>query len=832
MAITGCSTVPQKKSWGLTKVLAFAVFEWILILLLYVDAIFSCLVTRFARYCDLNTPCLLCSRLDHILGNEKPGFYRDLLCTSHKLEISSLVFCHCHSKLVDVQQMCESCVASFANVGNPIAETFKLLVGKLGTEPHKFVSSGEIHCSCCNRPCMSTGYGFVALELDLPLKGSIPHSDLGKETVRSSSSVCAFQRKQQGDDFLSCVGYTELRGTSDTESNISLSDNGEGSALVLAIDDTKDNFQDKYGNLERHNITSTGDLFSWKPIDASSFEPEALLLDSGVQASVIETNVGTLTESDVATYHGLDEHTWQQDKLKTDQTLRVEPICPAPQSCSAAEATIEVLRESNGSENVELAQMYTDETEICRAVNGPTKTGEMTTGTSFQTSQSLELADAYKLAISNGPITMDNSTGASFHRVQNLELLDAYKLAISNSGRQLSGLLSRQWSGTDSTRVNEFEDLKYLLSQLSSSSRVSTTNDDLRAFDVSGSSCLQSQILQKRHTLERNESSFESLDGSIISDIEGESLVDRLKRQVEHDRKSLCSLYKELEEERNASAVAVSQSMAMITRLQEEKAAFQLEALQYLRMVEEQSEYDMETLEKSNSLLAEKEREVHDLEEELSFYRKKFPNGSMFEIIASFPRSSDTDRELLHDNIRGLEPTVATTNVSAVQNPLSAFEDERVYISQCLKKFEEKLKLFSNNGVCLDLPNGEYHGNERDEASDSNKLDCMNFVKSSTEEEYGGGLSVRDVAISSFQSDASNSYGFGELNRENNLVALTNEVSDMNVRLEALEADRIFFDRIMNSLQKGDEGLQFLHEVIHHLRELRRTATSRGPAVA
>ena len=45
------------------------------------------------------------------------------------------------------------------------------------------------------------------------------------------------------------------------------------------------------------------------------------------------------------------------------------------------------------------------------------------------------------------------------------------------------------------------------------------------------------------------------------------------------------SLQKEVEEERNASGVATNEAMSMITRLQEEKAALQMEALQYLRMM-------------------------------------------------------------------------------------------------------------------------------------------------------------------------------------------------------------------------------------------------------
>ena len=49
---------------------------------------------------------------------------------------------------------------------------------------------------------------------------------------------------------------------------------------------------------------------------------------------------------------------------------------------------------------------------------------------------------------------------------------------------------------------------------------------------------LDGSALQKRISLERNESGL-SLDGSIVSEMEGESMVDRLKRQIDHDRKHM-----------------------------------------------------------------------------------------------------------------------------------------------------------------------------------------------------------------------------------------------------------------------------------------------------
>jgi hypothetical protein len=214
------------------------------------------------------------------------------------------------------------------------------------------------------------------------------------------------------------------------------------------------------------------------------------------------------------------------------------------------------------------------------------------------------------------------------------------------------------------------------------------------------------------------------LDESIVSEIEGESAVDRLKRQVEHDKKLLSALYKELEEERNASTIAVNQAMAMITRIQEEKATLHMEALQSLRMMEEQAEYDMEALQKTNDLLTEKEKEVQDLEEELEFYRSKFPNEAIFETPisdrkATGTRADHSEAGCIEDSastsknsveekqVEGTNTSLADKNIITVNSSLLDFEDEKSYITQSLKKLKRKLHLFSNNGLSLELINSE-----------------------------------------------------------------------------------------------------------------------------
>ncbi|RZB81660.1 Myosin-binding protein 1 [Glycine soja] len=151
--------------------------------------------------------------------------------------------------------------------------------------------------------------------------------------------------------------------------------------------------------------------------------------------------------------------------------------------------------------------------------------------------------------------------------------------------------------------------------------------------NAEASSLNKVQIFRKSSSVE---SGLDSLDESNISEIQRESNDDRLRRRIEYYKKCNDSLQKEVEEERNASAVATNEAMSIITRLQEEKAALEMEALQYFRMMEKQAEYDNDELEKVNGLLTEKEKEIQDLEAELEFYRSNMTssNGSLEDHLA------------------------------------------------------------------------------------------------------------------------------------------------------------------------------------------------------
>ena len=96
-----------------------------------------------------------------------------------------------------------------------------------------------------------------------------------------------------------------------------------------------------------------------------------------------------------------------------------------------------------------------------------------------------------------------------------------------------------------------------------------------------------------------------------------------LYEALQSERETLALLYNELEQERNCAATAASEALAMIFRLQEEKAAVQLEARQFQRMVLEKAMHDQEAIDALNELLVRREEEKLGLEEEIRVCRER-----------------------------------------------------------------------------------------------------------------------------------------------------------------------------------------------------------------
>lgn len=857
------SSESQKHRRSFRTVLASALLEWVLIVMLLVYGLCGYVITRFARYCELSLPCLLCSRIDHILGREKVGFYWDMICGNHKLEISSLVYCHFHEKLVDVRGMCESCLFSFATKGKSNAETYRLLVGKLGGEDlsgfdddpvindNKAKGVNMKHCCCCNELWTSRRHaqtllqtksiGFDDTELDLPLSREISQDriDLKKE-VKSLEPSADIGRKTE--DFLDQFGYTELKVTSDTESDIQMSD-VEDTRPLISNDPLRDIILD---STPRKPSVSEDDSDCDKPtdVDMLSLQPSETL--HVVQSDIIDLHDNPSVVPASAIGHGLEELDWQQTDNNLSPSASTDPrpfdkVLESPNYENVSiNSSVDGSKIEDGivKDKVDVKDSQDLDVKEAGVVQTLVETGKLQDMESLQTTTDL-----------NSSKTRTEHKDAALLKLNHLDLGDAYKLAISSKGRQMSGKLVEQLAGKESPRVSA--DLKLLLSQFSRGSeslfndalspRVSRNLDEFKAYDSSTS--IGMKLLQKRLSLERNdsrtsldrnESGLESLDFSTVSEIEGESELDRMRRQLEHDRKLLIALLKELEEERNASEIAANETMAMITRLQEEKAALQMEASHDLRMMEEQAEYDMEALDKLNDLVTEKEKEILELEAELEYYRSKYPNESLENVGESASNACVSDSEKTRGGPNNSN-VFAENSKSNLQDQLLIIEDERKYISECLINLEKKLSTFCCNRAFSEFTKGD-QPEEQGKDSYTSKLPEEDQAKSEKVENSGilekvgfipsGSHRTPVRRVNSFKKSKSAGAEQGALIlKEADIVALVNEVSSLSERLQELEADRSFIERSINTLKNGEEGL--IQEIASHLRELRKIGIRR-----
>ncbi|KAL9665262.1 hypothetical protein QQ045_020677 [Rhodiola kirilowii] len=365
--------------------------------------------------------------------------------------------------------------------------------------------------------------------------------------------------------------------------------------------------------------------------------------------------------------------------------------------------------------------------------------------------------------------------------------------------------------------------------------------------------------------LEKKESATEeSLDGSIISDHdcgEGILTVDKLRTALRIERKALHALYAELEEERNASAVAASQTMAMINRLQEEKASVQMEALQYQRMMEEQSEYDQEALQLLNELMIKKEKEKQELKKELEIYRKmaiynektdrlmmpnrkeeSFRSGSSSVSSSNDENSDGVSVDLKHNmkNMKEFEGkeengthNTPLDDVLNVEESLSHFEEERLSILEQLKVLEEKLSTLDDGFSCNPdyssnmngIENG-FHNNMKGDHHQERRIMVpkakmlLPLFDATVEVEgnkYGGMIGNENVHDFASYPHSSSSNSEPEIKN----ISIEEEVDHVYERLQALEADREFLRHCFSSLKKGDKGLELLQEILQHLRNLR-----------
>lgn len=235
----------------------YAVLEWLLIIMLFVDGFLAFAANEFAKFFEMRVPCLLCTRIDHVLVRRSPDFYyNDSVCEAHKKEVSSLAYCHVHKKLSDIRKMCEGCLLSFATEKESDCDTYKSLVGILHKDLECFVQddsgvhlalpsgkkdervevkkSGNQRCTCCGEP--------------LKTKPS-SHSKNGPKSRRSTSPISQAPAPSPRGPFVTLrnedapnlmlphIRYTELKFNPDAGSDVP----GHDASLNALLPDNQGN---------------------------------------------------------------------------------------------------------------------------------------------------------------------------------------------------------------------------------------------------------------------------------------------------------------------------------------------------------------------------------------------------------------------------------------------------------------------------------------------------------------------------------------------------------------------------------------------------------------
>ncbi|XP_022776436.1 myosin-binding protein 2 [Durio zibethinus] len=963
MAANKFATMLHKNTNRITVILVYALLEWILIVLLLLNSLFSYLIIKFADYFGLKRPCLWCTRLDHIFEPSKyKNSCRDLVCDDHAKEISELGYCSNHRKLAESQDMCEECLSSSRSDCFDLSKKFAFFpwmkqVGLIQDDSDKVIENGEenFKCSCCGVTFEKKwNFPYLLIKpswevLDYPQKGNLITEAGGVDDIADEGNALDGIRS----DFVGDYQENERRIEENNRVEIISDGDNEGvkgrelekedfSCFISSFDcnqmaaneDGKDDVviekdqismeeeEEEEGNLN----VSMDDQVLTQVACRKGESPEILhkhlefyiegddchlipieLMDSTTAESqriykFREEDQGISGNGDVILDFGLHRGT-PVELVVENRRSSAEKVTLLSIRESEDETSVAVVESLESNEKKQSFSTHAGEEELTEEeveqvastqttltpLNEADDQGNAVTGEGEMDLDVNQVSDEQ-----NDEIEAEISIGTDIpdhEPIEDIQMQHLYECTQEDPSISSSQLHA------DADHGSKNADEETILSKtitvetcdqaiknnLSLYSELTEIEED-KVPDTPTSIDSLHLLHKKLLLLDRRESGMEdSLDGSVFSDIEGADgvlTVEKLKSALKAERKALNALYTELEEERSASAVAANQTMAMINRLQEERAAMQMEALQYQRMMEEQSEYDQEALQLLNELMIKREKEKAELEKELEIYRRKVQDYEAKEKMimlrrrkddstrsatsASCSNAEDSDGlsvDLNHepkeeDSLDNhLEESNQNTPADAVlylEESLANFEEERLSILEQLKVLEEKLVslndeeeqhfediksvkyLYKENGNGFHessdfsyetngIANGHFkavngkHQQEKKLVATKAKRLLPLFDATDAETEDG----ILNGHKNGFDSVGLQHYSPANSELESKKLAIEEEVDHVYERLQALEADREFLKHCISSLRKGDKGIYLLQEILQHLRDLR-----------
>ncbi|MCL7022886.1 hypothetical protein MKW94_017040 [Papaver nudicaule] len=811
------ATMLHRNTHKITLILVYAILEWFLIYLLLLNSLFSYLIMKFANYFGLKPPCLFCSRIDHVLDSTTKA-YTDLICENHCNEISSLSYCSKHKKLAD--RCCED--EEDDDKKNREKELDQIVSEKSKKKIEDFITEKDLdfcvegmdlvlQCglqqvdmiNLKSEDCFDFGKDrFIPVELidSTTLKKreienvtardweGILSTELGNEKAEEKAEEIGILLVEKMAQIIAMVESMDMGkdpnlNSVDFASQGTKSLYGEGGndveLVMVALDDSAQHSEVKEeteseSSMEKemsdeesfHNHTQLDSEHmvslpcslpenGWgrNNIDLETFiamkdqqadEHSGSLLhepkDIDSKMSVDETEVMNLIEKELPVQ--LNNHI--QDEVKISSQPCAQSLM---NDCNVHDTDSDtfIAKKDQAKEHSELKEddsnMFVDDEEMLIPVNNHYSQAE---------EKIWPLPCSEENHFDTDTFTAENDQG--FEQTEEMNNIEDRSTLVE---RIEQPVITRQLSLVTS-ECDEFDEEK---------------EPETPTF-ANGLHNMHMKFLD----LERKESGTEaSIDGSVTVGVEigdGNMTIEKLKAALKAEHKALTALYAELEEERSASAIAANQTMAMITRLQEEKSAMQMEALQYQRMMDEQSEYDQEALQLLNELMVKREREKQELERELDIYRKKVllyenekkmmkrkSNSGRSGTSSGSGNATDSEElsvDLNHENSdefnyytqqdnpinrvlnmddAGLE---SSRHLSTLDESLADFEEERQSILEQLKALEEKLFTLEDDEQ-EEVEQLFEDTNANEHSSGENGMESNENHHESNEEEIGNG---------------------------------------------------------------------------------------------
>lgn len=287
-----------------------------------------------------------------------------------------------------------------------------------------------------------------------------------------------------------------------------------------------------------------------------------------------------------------------------------------------------------------------------------------------------------------------------------------------------------------------------------------------------------------------------------------EDRIKMLEAALEAEKTAYVALCIELEKERAAAATAADEAMAMISRLQEEKASIEFETRQYQRMMEERDAYEEEEMSILQEILIRRERENHFLEKELEAYRQMSLGG--------FEQSNET---LEHHQLQ-TDSAISIVNKPEIVNIHSNDTVDqgciRIDSGEALKK----------NGI---LKNDNLHSSFLDTEPDVLDVHVIDDNIKLRKEENGmiSGFPFNTSheprgSVSNFPRTCMARSENGVVENINEKLKIGNEIEMLGERLKMLKHEKEKLTFFAENEESEKVQMKLLEEIANHLREIKQ----------